>query len=588
MTKIRIIAAVVDTRQLTLYKEDGQTVTIAQGNPELRRVLDEVLPIVSNGGVAEVDMSPTIVAPNHYSDFEEKSGGLVRLFRVAKKKVASFFANPHDKEADAVPNMVIGTIPGEKPAETQTPEAPAPLSAAVEEIMANAVPVSQAGFTNETLKSDTVIAVVDGKVIPGMENLQRQFANANKLGSVMGVQKFLERIATVIDQRGHSVHDLLRFMERGDLPIADDGSIIIYKVLTSSGHKGKEYPDYFFDIHSGNVPQKIGTYVHMDPSLVDHNRRNECSNGLHVARRSYIRGFRGDVCVLAKVAPEDVIAVPDYDANKMRVCGYHIISRLPAAAHDKLRQDQAMTDIPEAAKMLGAAIAGNHVGVLEKVKITAARGGGIEITDKTGGAVVSVPKVTTKKAVAIEIEEPVEDFSAPKVDPKAIAKETMVLEQAPVTEPAAKAEPTRNERARALFVAKEMGELRALKKASKVSWDKLGFTPDEAQIIVESSDKPKPKKAKADTKPLVAAAKEAEKLNKPVKVKIRKEKASKVLAPVAATDPASMTRQEQAADAFLREDWAALVALKKKSKLGWTKLGFGEADVAVILKNIGG
>ncbi|MEL2330844.1 hypothetical protein, partial [Klebsiella pneumoniae] len=86
-------------------------------------------------------------------------------------------------------------------------------------------------------------------------------------------------------------------------PIADDGCIVIYKLLLKDGpsdHKEFSYRD----IHSQKVPQSVGTLVCMNESLVDPDRRNECSNGLHVARRQYLGNFSGNVCVLAKVAPE--------------------------------------------------------------------------------------------------------------------------------------------------------------------------------------------------------------------------------------------------------------------------------------------
>ena len=46
MTKIRIMAAVVDTKRLTLYKEDGDTVLIPQGDPRLARIVEETKDIL--------------------------------------------------------------------------------------------------------------------------------------------------------------------------------------------------------------------------------------------------------------------------------------------------------------------------------------------------------------------------------------------------------------------------------------------------------------------------------------------------------------------------------------------------------------
>ena len=78
----------------------------------------------------------------------------------------------------------------------------------------------------------------------------------------VGVQAFLARCAQFIDNRQHSVDDLMRFLERGDLPLADDGSIIAYKMLRRKN--GSE--DIFVDCHSGNIPQRVGSvsYTHLD------------------------------------------------------------------------------------------------------------------------------------------------------------------------------------------------------------------------------------------------------------------------------------------------------------------------------------
>jgi hypothetical protein len=119
----------------------------------------------------------------------------------------------------------------------------------------------------------------------------------------------------------------------------------------------------------------------MDISLVDHNRRNECSNGLHVARRGYIRSFNGNVCVLAKVRPEDVIAVPDYDANKMRVCGYHIIAELTPEQFQAVERNQGIDTAPGGAELLAKAMSGDHIGITQRVKINGGMGQNLEITD---------------------------------------------------------------------------------------------------------------------------------------------------------------------------------------------------------------
>jgi len=485
VNKTRIIAAVVDIRQLTIYKEDGSTVIIPQGDPRLARIVAEATPALARNEVAEVYLDIEVV--NHYKEFEDNSNGLVKLFRIAKNKLKCLFAICDNKEEPKILHPIsLGSVPRTKEES---------ITAAVAEIMQHAVPVADPTFQDEKVGDDsdnTVIAFVTQAinaapaVIANIELIQPQLAHANAKGSTVGMQRFMERMAAVVNQRRHSVEDLLKFLQKGDLPIADDGSIIIYKVLNrKDGH--------YVDCHTRNVPQKVGSYVCMDESLVDQDRRNECSNGLHVARRGYINGFGGDVCVLAKVNPEDVIAVPEHDANKMRVCGYHILFELSKEDHAKLRNNMPITDTVEGQKLLGMAIAGDHVGILEEVRIGGHNGTNIKVTTMNAtievqgvilhGRKVEMVEESLKKEpapLATAIEEPAEAPQAPAVDPKAVAASVVVAKQGNARQQKAKAlwETTyfpANE-AEGKTAAKALLDF---KKASKVSWTTLGL-PDTA------------------------------------------------------------------------------------------------------------
>lgn len=403
----RIVAAIVDMKKATLYKEDGTTIVILQGDTRLRPLLEQITPLLASQRYADVDLS---LSENSYKDFEEKTSGAVRFFRIAKSKLANilgakkeiaessvvgqFGTPPKDEAIKDVANVIQGVAVS----------VAAKNLAAVDEIMKHAVPVTSATFDeskiatqrptaeggstpNDAIKdgndahfnkhSETIVAVTPkGNVVAGVERIKSQVkAASGKNANAKGLTLFLERIAAVSNERKHTVDDLLRFMERGDLPIADDGCIIIYKRLNRRGD------DTYVDYHSNNVLQKVGSYVHMDISLVDHNRRNECSNGLHVARRGYIKSFSGNVCVLAKVRPEDVIAVPDYDANKMRVCGYHIIAELTPEQFSAVQNNRGIDNAPGGSELLAAAMSGDHIGITQRVKITGSKGTGLEITD---------------------------------------------------------------------------------------------------------------------------------------------------------------------------------------------------------------
>lgn len=475
---IRIIAAVVDTVQLTLYKENGETIVIPQGDPRIRPIVDTAVPSIISQGFADVSIAAD--EDNSYVEFEVASNRAVKFFRIAKNELLSLLGVEEAAPVPLVTHISVGTIPSTKMAAQMN---------AVEEVLQHAIPVASPYFNEEGIEkqgnvveesgitskahsstetTDTIIAVVEEKIIPGVEKIKSQFTRAAKLGSTKGVETFLQRLGAVINERKHSAADLLTFMERGDLPIADDGSILIYKVLRKNGNRG------YVDCHTKKVEQFVGAYVCMDISLVDHNRSNECSNGLHVARRGYVREFRGDVCVLAKVAPEDVIAVPNYDANKMRVCGYHIIAELTGEQYALVKANKPITDNPKGKVLLGNAIAGNHIGKTHEVRITQHMGDGVITTELTK---VTLVKDVVAAPAAEALGNPGEKVMDAPINPKEVATKVEQL--------------SRKEIAAQLYATGDIQGLKALKKQAKVSWEKLGVPdPDITPPVVKKEPTP--------------------------------------------------------------------------------------------------
>lgn len=622
---IRIVAAVVDTRQLTLYKVDGTTLTIPQGDPRLRKIVEVATPQLIAKKYADVVIEEE--DNNSYAKFEEQGSGVVRFFRVAKDKLANLFTPKVEEVPDTSPvtPLSIGPVPVTTTAEPASPVKPVvaapvdpvaeimqtsldaindtlglprevlpavsvsptpaqdhianagihdvseadevaaaieaaggngdegtdddeetfePVAPAVEakveqtmdavnEILAHAIPVSSKDFHEKTVAKqgdiaeksghtiqkhddnpdspDTIVAVVDGKILPGMERIKTQFNRAAKMGSTQGVERFLQRLAAVIEDRRHSIDDLLKFMERGDLPIADDGTILIYKVLR---RRGSRTDGKFVDCHSGKVEQWTGAYVCMDPSLVDPNRRNECSNGLHVARRGYIRNFSGDVCVLAKLAPEDVIAVPEYDANKMRVCGYHILMELSDAQYNLVRSNRPITEDEEGKRLLANAIAGNHVHKTHEVRITGQMGAGVTTRKLEKTKEQQAPVLAKVESVTALANPGLELLDEPTVPLDVVQK---VEEQKQLS---------RKDQAAALYAKYQASKsnddleaLRAFKKAAKVNWDKLGITDTYVMSGLPESTKTPPMPKVKPPKVKVKATKKARKAAAKAKVK---------------------------------------------------------------------
>ncbi|MNF24254.1 hypothetical protein D3C85_469150 [compost metagenome] len=654
---IKIVGCVVDYHNVTLYKADGDTIVIPQGDPRLRDLVAKLEPALrDNVPVAQrfyLLTTEDMQDRNHFADAEKKMGGVVRFFKMVKSKAKELlekFVEPIEpmvlgtKEAIKTPPVPVHMVNGEavddlsdfEPVVEEAkpvlpPEEERPLTksaAAVAEIMANAVPASNPNFSVPDVKGEeetTVIAVLgDNTVIPGCEALTGQAAAMSEgIGSGTGMQNFLQRAGMI--RRGHSVEDLLKFIQKGELPLADDGCVLVYKLLRRTKDEG-----VFVDCHSGNVKQRVGSFVHMDEKMVDPNRLQDCSNGLHVARRDYLKNFGGDVCVLAKLAPEDVIAVPQYDARKLRAKGYHIIAELSDADKNRVCGDKPMED----QVLLGNAIAGNHVGILEHVEITQQKGGGLKITPVEGvveGAPALDHSLTGSSLDHLPVPGEMSEHNV--VDARALALETAapkpmtifqpggdayvpmltephmpVVEQALAEAPKPKvtllqslldawvAADTATDK---LIAAKS---LLTFKKQSKKSWTALGVSITvweaatklvELEAVAQSLPKavspnddhllskvPKVKKAAPPLKPTPAP--KPIKAKKPSTPKVKAVETTLKAPPVPKT-PGKRSQKEEAA--HLLEIYTnnpdfinakQLVAFKKGTKKGWEAIGIDE------------
>lgn len=275
------------------------------------------------------------------------------------------------------------------------------LAAASEKLAAlGAISTDDANFHTDVKEDEVVVAVTNNGVIPGVENLHRHLRQSAKLKDYKGFTKFLERLAPVIKDRLHSVEDLMKFMETAELPIADDGSILFLKRLKFRGEEnGKRV---FVDCHSGNIRQWVGCKVQVREDLVDPDRRQDCSNGLHVASMSYIRHFGGNVTILGKVAPEDVFAVPEYNTNKMRVAAYHIIAELPEEERCNVNNGIYLSKTEVGKKLLNDAIVGNHSSPTTLVMVGGHYGTNLKYTNLSSGSVEQFRTVANKEALNME------------------------------------------------------------------------------------------------------------------------------------------------------------------------------------------
>jgi hypothetical protein len=600
---IRIVAAVLDTTKLTLYEADGTTICLQQGDSRIRRIVDEAAPQIAEKGYADVNMA--IDLTNAYKEFEEKSNK-VRFFRVAKEKLKNLFGFGSKKEEVTTPDEPIALGPEiiiTGSVEAMKVNTDGVISKnVIDEIMQHATPASHVNFNEEGLDKqntildasgvtpgaptldnspDTIIAVTtDNKIIPGMERIKTQFARAAKLGSTVGVEKFLERLGKVIHERRHSIDDLLKFLERGDLPIADDGTILIYKVLNQTS------PGKFVDCHSGNVKQWVGARVMMAQSLVDPNRNNECSYGLHVARRGYIRSFSGSACVLAKLAPEDVIAVPAYDANKMRVCAYHIIFQLSNAHYEALRQSRPITENSDGQMLLAKALRGDHTRVTHIVEITEARGGGVQVHEVLPEPKKVEPVVIqlVKTEQPLQTEQPIIAEPIPEVP---VVREKLVPAEA-LRDELTEADPvdprevvktveslSNREKVQHLIDQMQSGgdqtalrkEILQIKKKAKVGWERLGVSEELGKQMTEEMQN--------TSGPAVT----------PAPVEIPEEKSLTAAPSTVELGSYSQRIKTLASISPMDAKTAqAILEIKKKSKKGWSHFELSDSTVEQIQK----
>jgi RNA-binding protein YhbY len=349
--KIKVVGSVVTPNGVTLYCDDGKVVNLDATNHRTHEIINRIAPAIARREVVEVDLNNYRVE----SQLAAKSGGLLRFFRVARVKALLILGGSASRDLDKrygggfvnkeVSNGVLEQTGVADVSEEQ---------------------IKQLDLAQHEVSTDlTTVAVVNNTPIVGVEAMDEQIkAAARSDEKPVGFIKFMERLATVAKTRKHTAQELLEFMRVADLPIADDGCIIGYKTL-SRAKDGR-----LVDLHSGRVSQTVGSRVEMEVELIDDNRRLLCSNGLHVARRNYLRNYGTDQPIfLVKVAPEDVVSVPLGEPDKMRCAAYHIVAELPTEASLLIRSGKPMTTHERAAVILGNVIKGKHVPVTETVYV---------------------------------------------------------------------------------------------------------------------------------------------------------------------------------------------------------------------------
>jgi hypothetical protein len=139
----------------------------------------------------------------------------------------------------------------------------------------------------------------------------------------LSAQPLIEFISNLYNNPSKTaVAELYGFIEACELPITEDGCFIAYKIVKND----------YMDIYSGKVSNKVGMSPAMPRHLVDDDCNRTCSSGLHFCSKAYLPHYgsgSGDRCMLVKVNPADVVAIPaDYNNAKGRAWTYEVVGEV--------------------------------------------------------------------------------------------------------------------------------------------------------------------------------------------------------------------------------------------------------------------
>lgn len=149
---------------------------------------------------------------------------------------------------------------------------------------------------------------------------------------------FFEKLMT--NPIEHSREQLYRFMQKNGITITEDGDVIFYKGVQLIGTDAEGNKEYFSSSAghafvdgvevNGQVPNNIGSVIEMPRSEVQHDPSSACSTGLHCATFNFAKSFCNGAVLEIHVNPRDVVSVPNYSSDKVRVCRYYV--------HDQIDQ----------------------------------------------------------------------------------------------------------------------------------------------------------------------------------------------------------------------------------------------------------
>lgn len=183
-----------------------------------------------------------------------------------------------------------------------------------------------AKLTNGMFEQHNSKVVLKGTTIPVpdviLKKLQELEGNPDSLVRMTALLRFWRKLSD--NPSENSRNDLYVFMTKNNIPLSDDGDIVVEKGVNQ---KRDSYPFHLVDCRTGTIDNSVGMEVAIPRDKVNADSSQTCSYGLHVGAPDYVRNiWSSDVIVECTVNPMDVVSVPkDYNATKMRVCRYKVM-----------------------------------------------------------------------------------------------------------------------------------------------------------------------------------------------------------------------------------------------------------------------
>lgn len=170
----------------------------------------------------------------------------------------------------------------------------------------------------EDVKVDHGVVTVKGK--PLHNTLTKRIVELKNAGLPFdSFVRFLVNLQQNPSQE--SIDSLFDFLDQGKFGFTDDGCFLGYKGVKWGTLQGKRV---LVDCHSESFDMSPGQSHSMPREKVDDNRGSACGAGFHIGTIDHARGF-GEVMIVVKCHPKDVVSVPTHDTTKLRTCAYEVV-----------------------------------------------------------------------------------------------------------------------------------------------------------------------------------------------------------------------------------------------------------------------